>query len=81
MTATQLTKLRDIERRIAVYERALEEALTSGTASASQGSSGASQSYTRLSPDQYRTEISRLRRERGRLLRGGARRRTSPDFA
>ncbi len=79
MTTAKLTKLRDIERRIAVYEAALEEALTSGAASASQGSSGASQSYTRWTPDQYRAEISRLRRERGRILRGG-RRRTSPDF-
>ena len=72
--------LRTLRERRAKMQAALDEILSAGVSAASLGTAGNSQSYTRLSPDQYRAEIRRIDRLIAAILRGGATRRTSPDF-
>ena len=79
-TETRKTMLNNLRERREALQTALDELLSSGVASASLGSAGNSQSYSRLSPDQYRAEIARIDAQIAIILRGGARRRTSPHF-
>ncbi len=73
------TRVRQIDLEISEYRVALKTALLAGAESATQASAGASQSYKRWNPQIYRDEITRLLRERQRLIWKG-KKRTSPDF-
>ena len=79
MTTAQRNRVLAINAEIKALRAALNEALLSGTASASLSTAGNAQSYSRIAPSEYRKQIASLQRAKIRILNGGALR-TSPDF-
>lgn len=80
MTTNQRNRVLAINAQITELRKGLNEAMLSGTSSASLSTAGNSQSYTRIAASEYRIQISALTREKQSILSGGGTRRTSPDF-
>ena len=72
--------LRGINRRLRELRKAYFDALQNGVQSATLSGGGDSSSYSRIPLSDLRSAIADLEAQKQTILRGGSRRRLSPDF-